>query len=154
MPSQPSTTRRPNSLEDATQAAERIVKAVLSGDSFEVHAQLRDPATDVLATVMVLADAAAAAVPTGSTLAETLSWSIHPGKECAADGAILRKVLHHNEADWTADELRAAHAAYNRGDRDLATIEGERVHQRLRGRRRRSETRRRRLTAQPETMAS
>jgi hypothetical protein len=47
-----------------------------------------------------------------------------------------------SEAAWTDTELRDAHSAWNRGERDQWATQGEQLYQRLRHRRRRAQNRR------------
>ena len=135
-------------LDQAAPDTARLVQAIAQGDELAAHQVLRNtqPA-QLLAIITALATTVDAATPANATCEEFLRWAItsrnnsgtsSEAARTAGSGARIEvpMALHHDEADWSGQELRAAHAAHARGVRNLWADEGERIYQRLRGRQR------------------
>lgn len=119
--------------EAAVRRGQRLACAVRDDGAWEV-ARITDDLSRV--ELVALAVALAAMVPIDRPVSWLLAWLDDPS------GANLPEGQRFPALNWTPESLRMAHAAYFRGERDLWTVEGERTYQRARGRRRRSEAKR------------
>ena len=111
----------------AVRRAQRLACAVRDDGAWEVARQ-----TDDLSHVelVALAVALAAMVPLDRSAADLLAW---------VDGPALPAGQRFPDLRWSDDALRLAHCAWNRGERDPWSTEGERLYQRARHQRRKAE---------------